>query len=420
MTPGDPRAVLRQVFDAAVAAAHPDKCVPPHLPAPPSGRTLVLGAGKAAAAMARAVEQHWDAPLSGLVITRYGHGVPCAQIEVVEAGHPVPDAAGSTATARMLDMVRNLSADDLVLFLGSGGGSALLVQAADNIALAEKQAITRALLASGAAIDDINTVRKHLSAVKGGRLALAAQPAAVHGLYISDVVGDDPATIASGPTAPDPTTREEAQAILARFAIPGSARVQASLADAASETPKPGHPGFARVRNRVIASARDALAAAAQCATEMGFTVVVLGEASGPAHMLGRAHAEEALRVLGRWSGRPVVLLSGGETTVAVRGPGRGGRNTEYLLALALALGGAPHIWALAGDTDGIDGTEDNAGAVVTPETLARARASAIDPAAALAGNDSYAVFAALGDLVHTAPTRTNVNDLRAVLIAAG
>jgi hydroxypyruvate reductase len=416
MRPADARRLLRQIFDAAVAAVHPSVCLPEYLPPRPRGRTLVCGAGKAAAAMAASVEEHWDRALSGLVITRYGHGCPTKRIEVVEAGHPVPDEAGSAATARMLGLLRDLTAEDLVLFLGSGGGSALLTSPVDAISLSEKQAITRALLKSGADIHAINTVRKHLSAIKGGRLARAAQPAAVAGLYISDVVGDDPATIASGPTAPDPTTRAEAREILARYGVDISAAVDAWLHSPESETPKPGDPLFAGVRNRVIATARDALAAAARRAEALGVTPVVLGEFAGEAREVARAHAEILRQYLAREAG-PIVLLSGGETTVTVRGCGRGGRNSEYLLALALALNGPPRIWALACDTDGIDGTEANAGALLAPDSLARAAERGVDAAAALARHDSYAVFEALGDLVQTGPTRTNVNDLRAILI---
>ncbi|HMI97235.1 MAG TPA: glycerate kinase [Micropepsaceae bacterium] len=412
----DPRAVLLRLFHVAVNAASAANCVPPNLPAHPPGRTIVIGAGKAAAAMAKAVEDHWRGPLSGLVITRYGHGVPCREIEVVEAGHPVPDEAGAAAAERMLSLVQGLSKDDLVLALISGGGSSLFALPAPGVALSDKQAVTRALLKSGARIAEINCVRKHLSAVKGGRLALAAQPATVMSLIISDVPGDDPETVASGPTAPDSTTREQALAILNKYEIAIPAAVKIWLESPASETPKPGHPAFARVQNHIIARARDALSATASEADAMGFRVVDLGDAiEGEARLVARTHAELALRQ--RAEEKSCVLISGGETTVTVKGQGRGGRNSEYLLALALALDGAAGIWAIACDTDGIDGTEANAGAIIGPDTLARGKALGADGQAALARNDSYGFFAALSDLVETGPTRTNVNDFRAILV---
>jgi hydroxypyruvate reductase len=412
-----PRAFLRDLFRTAVAAAHPSLCVPGNLPPPPRGRTLVVGAGKAAAAMAHAVEAHWAGALSGLVITRYGHSVPCRHIEVVEAGHPVPDEAGRHAAIRMRDMVGGLDEDDLVLVLVSGGGSALFALPAAGLTLADKQAVTRALLKCGAPISEINCVRKHLSGVKGGRLALAAQPARVAGLIISDVPGDDPAVVASGPTAPDATTREDAAAILRKYDIAIPDVVWRWLASPDSETPKPDHPAFARVENRVIASAKDALAAAARAAEAKGYRAVILGDAlEGEARDVAREHARLALQMAADGAGR-CVLLSGGETTVTVKGAGRGGRNAEFALALALALNGAPNIAGIAGDTDGIDGTEDNAGAIVMPDTLVRARALGRDAAGLLADNDAYGFFASLGDLVTTGPTRTNVNDFRAVWI---
>jgi len=412
----DPRAFLTQLFHRAVEAASPERCVPPNLPPPPRGRTIVIGAGKAAAAMAQAVENHWPGALSGLVITRYGHGVPCRIIEVVEAGHPVPDAAGVAAAKRMLGLVQALTPNDLVLALISGGGSSLFALPAPGIALADKQSVTRALLKSGAPISEINCVRKHLSAVKGGRLALAASPARVVGLIVSDVPGDDPATVASGPTAPDPTMHAQALAILKKYKLAVPSSVRSWLESPGSETPKPGHLAFANVENRIVASARDALAAAARMAEAEGFRVLDLGDAlEGEARVIARAHAELAL--LNLRESRSTVLISGGETTVTVRGGGRGGRNSEYALALALALKGAQRIWAIACDTDGIDGTETNAGAIVGPETLARAGALGIDAAAALARNDAYGFFQTLGDLVETGPTYTNVNDFRAILI---
>jgi hydroxypyruvate reductase len=412
----DPRAFLLGLFRSAVDAVAPARCVPTNLPMRPRGRAIVVGAGKAAAAMAKAVEDHWQGPLSGLVITRYGHGVPCHAVEVVEAGHPLPDAAGLAAAKRVLDLVRDLTPDDLVLALISGGGSSLLTLPVPTLALQDKQTVTRALLACGAPISQINCVRKHLSAVKGGRLALAAQPAAISGLIISDVPGDDPATVASGPTAPDPTTREQAIAVLNKYQIVVPSAVRSWLESPASETPKPGDPAFARVENRIIARARDALEAAARAAEAAGLMVVDLGDdLEGEARDVARAHARLALGY--RSQGKPCVLISGGETTVIVRGKGRGGRNSEYLLALALALKGSAGIWAIACDTDGIDGTETNAGAIIAPDTLERAAARNIDGEAALTNNDAYGFFQALGDLVETGPTRTNVNDFRAILV---
>ena len=366
--------------------------------------------------MAKAVEDHWQGILSGLVLTRYGHAVSCRHIEVIEAGHPVPDAAGLAGAKRMFGRVQGLSADDLVLALISGGGSSLFALPAPGVTLEDKQAVTRALLRSGAPISEINCVRKHLSAVKGGRLAIAAQPASVASLIISDIPGDDPATVASGPTVADPTTREQAAEILRKYNIASPPRVETWFADAASETPKPGHPAFARVENRIVATARDALNAAIRVAEAAGIRVIDLGDnVEGEAREVARAHAALALRAA--TEGIPCVLISGGETTVTVRGKGRGGRNSEYLLALALALDGAPGISAIACDTDGIDGTETNAGAIIAPDTLARAHAKGLDASSALAQNDAYGFFQGLGDLIETGPTRTNVNDFRAILV---
>ena len=415
----DPRDFLLDLFRAAVSAAAPATCLPPHLPAPPKGRTVVVGAGKAAAAMAKAVEDHWEGPLSGLVVTRYGHGVACSKIEVVEAGHPIPDEAGAAAAARILELVQGLSADDLVLFLGSGGGSALLTLPAPGITLQDKQALTRSLLKSGAAIGEINAVRKHLSAIKGGRIALAAAPARVLGLLICDVADGDPASIASGPTVPDPTTRDDARAVLARHGVAMPPNVARRLGDSAAETPKPGRPDFIRIKNIIVARAEDALAAAARAAEAAGVCHLVLGGAlAGEASELAAGHARRALEISRGPGPFPFVLLSGGEATVTVTGGGRGGPNGEFLLALALALDSAPGIWALACDTDGIDGGEDNAGATIAPDTLARAAAMGLDARAMLARNDSYGFFEALKTLVRVGPTRTNVNDFRAVLIA--
>ncbi|MBK7136702.1 MAG: glycerate kinase [Rhodocyclales bacterium] len=415
-----PEILLRRLFEAAVGAADPALCVPRHLPPPPPGRTLVIGAGKAAAAMARAVETHWPGELSGLVVTRYGHGVACDRIEVVEAAHPVPDEAGRKAAARMLAAVRGLTADDLVLVLISGGGSALLALPFEGIALADKQQINRALLRSGAGIGEMNCVRKHLSAIKGGRLAAAAHPARVLTLVISDVPGDDPAVVASGPTVADPGTCAEALAILEAHRIDVPPHVRQLLASGAPETPKPGDPRLARSETRVIATAQAALAAAAEAARAAGVAPLILGDAiEGEAREVAKALAGMAKSCArhGVPLAPPCVLLSGGETTVTVKGQGRGGRNAEFLLALAVALDGAAHIHAIACDTDGIDGSEDNAGAWLADDTLARARALGIDARGRLADNDGYGFFAALGDLVVSGPTRTNVNDFRAIYI---
>ncbi len=410
----DPRLLLRRLLDAALASAQPAQCVPPHLPEPPAGRTVVVGAGKAAATMARAVEDHWKGPLEGLVVTRYGHRVPTERIEVVEAAHPVPDAGGREAAARILSLAEDLGADDLALCLISGGGSALLTLPTPGIELADKQAVTGALLRSGAAIGEINCVRKHLSAIKGGRLGAACQPARVVSLLISDVPGDDPAVIGSGPTVPDPTTFGDALAVLQKYEIDEPATLIRHLASGAEETPKAGDPRLAGAETRIVATPAMALAAAAEAAREAGYEPVILGDAlEGEARALARDHAG-----LARDAAPGTVLLSGGEATVTVTGTGRGGPNAEYALALALALDGAPGVFATACDTDGIDGTEDNAGALVTPDTLARARQAGEDAAARLAANDAYGFFARLGDLVMTGPTLTNVNDFRAILVS--
>jgi glycerate 2-kinase len=421
------RKFLRGLFDAALAAADPRQTLAAAMPEPVAGRTVVVGAGKAAAAMARAFETSWQGGLAGLVVTRHGHGVPCERIEVVEAGHPVPDAAGQRAAERILELARGLGPNDQLIFLVSGGGSALLALPAPGVTLADKQAVTRALLRSGAAIGEINTVRKHLSAIKGGRLAAAAAPARLVTLAISDVPGDDPAVIASGPTVPDPTTFADARAVLAKYRIDQPAAVIAHLAAAAQETPKPGDRLFAAARYRLIASPLQALDAAAEAALAAGVTPVVLSDRiEGEARDIGLMHAAIALQLA---SGRlrvgtsslalPAVLLSGGETTVTVRGEGRGGRNSEFLLSLAAALDGAPGISAIACDTDGIDGTEDNAGAILLPDSIARAAARGVSIKEALAGNDAYGFFAAIDDLIVTGPTLTNVNDFRAILVTA-
>ena len=416
------REALRAMFDAAVAAADPRVIVAPHLPSPPQGRCVVVGAGKATATMAAAVEAAWpDVPLEGLVVTRDGHAVPTRRIEVLEASHPVPDARGEAASRRMLAAVRGLAPQDMVLALISGGASALLALPAPGLTLADKAAVNRALLASGTGIGDMNAVRKHISAIKGGRLAAAAAPARVVTLVISDVPGDDPAVIGSGPTVPDPTTREEARAILLRTGLPIPDAVWTYLASETAESPKPGTLPAGELY--MIATPMLALRAAAETARAHGLAPLILGDAiEAESRELGRAMAgiARAVRAHATPAAAPCVLLSGGETavTIGAGAAGRGGRNTEFLLGLAMSMGGAPGIWALAADTDGIDGTEDAAGAMVAPDTLARARLMRLDPAAILAGHDSYSLFAALDDLVRTGPTLTNVNDLRAILIA--
>lgn len=416
-----PHRLLELLLDAAVDAASPAIRVPEYLPPTPAGRTVVVGAGKAAASMAHAVETHWGGSLSGLVVTRYGHSVPLTRIEVVEAGHPFPDDAGQQAAKRIVERVSVLSEDDLVLGLFSGGGSALLSLPAPGITLADKLAATRALLRSGAAIGEINCVRKHLSAVKGGRLAAASAPAQLVTLMISDVPGDDPSAIASGPTVPDPTTRADALSVLKRYGIEEPASVMSYLENTEDETPKPGDPCFDNARYDVICRSQDSLEAAAKRAMEQGYEPVILGDLEGESREVARVHAGIARQVVNYGQPRPApcALLSGGETTVTVRGNGRGGRNAEFALALAVALDGLPGVYALAADTDGIDGTEDNAGCIVRPDTLNRAADAGVDPEARLADNDAYGFFSAVGGLVHTGPTLTNVNDFRAVLIEA-
>ena len=413
----DQRRLLRAMFDAAVAAASPALCVPPDLPLPPKGRTVVVGAGKAAASMAAAVEANWSEPLEGLVVTRYGHSVPCEHIEVVEAAHPVPDEAGRVAARRILELAESVGPDDLLLCLISGGGSALLALPAPGVTLEDKQAVNRELLRCGATISEINSVRKHLSAIKGGRLAAAA-PARVVSLIISDVPGDDPAVIASGPTAPDPTTSADARAILERYRVDVPTAIMAHLSSPASETPKLGGNDLNNVHNIVVATSQMALKRASAVALEAGYRLQSLGDAiEGEAREVGVQHADLARVAAANANALPVAIISGGETTVTVSGKGRGGRNLEYLLSLGLRIEGQSRISALAADTDGIDGSEDNAGAFFVPDTLKRARAAGIDPAERLAANDSYAVFEAAGDLLVTGPTFTNVNDFRAILI---
>jgi hydroxypyruvate reductase len=415
--------LLRRMFAAAIASAQPDRCVPAHLPTRAElgrGRLVVIGAGKASAAMARAVERHWDGPLSGLVVTRYGYRVPCERIEIVEAAHPVPDAAGLVAAERMLARVRGLQPEDIVLCLISGGGSSLLPLPLPGITLADKQAVNRALLASGATISEMNCVRRHLSGIKGGRLAAACHPARVITLLLSDVPGDRPLDIASGPTVADPTTCADALALLRRhgIALPGSA--MALLESGEGESVKPDDPRLARAETRMIATPQMALEAAADVARAAGYAAHILGDAlEGEARDVGKVLGAVALQVANRGQpfASPCVLLSGGETTVTVRGSGRGGRNVEFLLSLGLALQGHPRIHALAGDTDGVDGLDDIAGAVLGPDTLARAWSQGLRPQDMLANNDGHGFFEALGDSVVTGPTLTNVNDFRAIVI---
>jgi len=420
-----PKELLVESFRAAVAAADPLEILPAHLPSPPAGRTLVLGAGKAAAAMALAVEQRWPAaaPLDGLVITRYRHGLLTNRIKVIEAGHPVPDESGEKAAREILRLAKTLGPDDLLLALVSGGGSALLSVPLDGISMNELKATTKELLRCGAPIQDMNTVRKHLSVIQGGRLA-AATKARVLALVISDVTGDDPTHIASGPCAPDPTTYRDALDVLARYAVQAPKNIVDFLERGARgempESPKPGDKVFARVENRVIATAQQSLQAAAAFFRGHGVAPAILGDSvTGEASEVAKVYGALArqVRQYGEPFARPVALISGGECTVTVRGKGRGGRCAEFLLALAIDLGGLDGIHALAADTDGIDGSEDNAGATLAPDSLARAAAAGLAAKRLAAANDSYSFFSVLGDLVVTGPTRTNVNDYRVILV---
>jgi hydroxypyruvate reductase len=415
------RALLRRMFEAAIAAAQPALCVPPALPEAPRGRLIVIGAGKASAEMARAVERNWPGPLTGLVVTRYGYAVPCERIEIVEASHPVPDAAGLSAARRMLDRVQGLSADDTVLCLISGGGSSLLPLPAEGISLEDKQLVNQALLTSGASIGEMNCVRRHLSAIKGGRLAAACHPARVVTLLISDVPGDDPRDIASGPTVGDASTCADALDIIRRYRITLPEHVLDVLRSGRGESIKPDDPRLARAEVRMIATPQMALEAAAQVAAAAGITSYILGDSiEGEARDVGKVMAGIALQAARRGQpfAAPCVLLSGGETTVTVRGQGRGGRNVEFLLSCAIALQGEAGIHGLAGDTDGVDGQEEIAGAWIAPDTLARAWEYGLRPRDSLDNNDGHGFFQALGDSVVTGPTLTNVNDFRALLIA--
>lgn len=414
--------LLRTLFDAAIAAAQPERCVPPHLPLPSNvaGRLVVLGAGKASAAMAFAVEQHWHGPLAGLVITRYGYGAPCNRIEIVEAGHPVPDAAGEAAARRLLALAQSLGPEDHVLCLVSGGGSALLPLPLPGITLAQLQELNRALLASGASISEINTLRRHLSAIKGGRLAAACHPAQLTTLLISDVPGDQLIDIASGPTVADPTTCADALEIVARYRLQLPDAARRALESGSGESVKPGDPRLACSNAHLVAAPIQSLQAAADVARHGGYTPFILSDAmEGEAREVGKVLAALALACAedrGAFP-RPCVLLSGGETTVTVRGTGCGGRNVECLLAFTLATHGHPHIHALMGDTDGVDGAKEIAGAWMAPDTLQQADAAGLKPRAALDSNDAHTFFHTLGLSVITGPTRTNVNDFRAILI---
>lgn len=412
--------LLREMFDAAVEAAQPSLVLQRHLPEPPAGKTIVVGAGKASAAMAKTLEEQWPHPLIGCVVTRDGHGVPCQRIEVIEASHPVPDKRAVAAGQRILEMVHGLSSDDLVIALISGGGSSLLVAPATGLTLGDKQAVNMALLTSGASISEMNCVRKHLSAIKGGRLAAAAFPARVITLLISDVPGDDPSIIASGPTIGDTTTAADALAILNAYGIREPASVIDHLKGSRDETPRPEDPRLANSAVSIVATPQASLEAAARVATAAGLNAFILsdsieGESRDVAQVLG-AIARQVART-GQPFPRPCVLLSGGETTVTVRGKGRGGRNVEFLLSLASYLDGDNNIWAIAADTDGIDGSEEIAGAILRPNTIARARSLGIDAGAYLANNDGHSFFEALGDQVNSGPTHTNVNDFRALIV---
>jgi glycerate 2-kinase len=422
MAAPEPRALLRQMFDAAVAAAQPSRCLAAHLPTPPKGRTIVIGAGKASAEMARALEAHWSGPLEGLVVTRYGYDVPCQHIEIVQAAHPVPDAAGLEAAQRIRALVSDLTPDDLVIALISGGGSSLLVAPGEGLTLQDKQAVNTALLASGASISEMNCVRRHLSSLKGGRLGALCHPARLCTLLISDVPGDLPMDIASGPTVADPSTCAQALDILQRYQIQVPDSVLRLLNSEVGESIKPGDPRLLGSTVRMITAPQLALEAAAEVARAAGVTPYILGDSlEGEARDVGTVMAGMARQVAQRGQpfATPCVLLSGGETTVTLRGKGVGGRNVEFLLAMAIALGETPGVYALAGDTDGVDGAQEIAGAISTPDTLSRAWELGLNPRKHLDNNDAHTFFGALGDAVVTGPTLTNVNDFRAVFIGS-
>ncbi|MBJ6752340.1 glycerate kinase type-2 family protein [Geomonas anaerohicana] len=417
----EPRKLLQQMFEAAVLSARPEYCLARHLPAPPRGRLIVVGAGKASAAMAHAFEEAWEGEISaGLVVTRYGYEVPCRRIEVVSAAHPVPDQAGCAAAARMLELVRGLTCDDLVICLISGGGSALLPLPLPGVTLAQKQELSRELLRCGAGISEINCVRRHLSAIKGGRLAAACHPARVLTLAISDVPGDGPADIASGPTVGDPTTCADALAIVDRYRIRLPDSLRDCLESGRGESVSPDDPRLGGAQFRLVATPQAALEAAAQVAQANGIAAHILSDRiEGESREVAKVLAALALQVARRRQpfAAPCVVLSGGETTVTVRGSGRGGPNVEFLLALALALQGEKGIYAVAGDTDGVDGQEETAGGFVSPDLLSRAWELGINPRNSLDDNDGHGFFAALGETLVTGPTLTNVNDFRAILI---
>lgn len=414
-----------QLFRAAVDAADPERTIASHLPPKPKGRTIVIGAGKGSAQMASAFEKAWaskypDSPIQGLVVTRYGFGAPCKHIEIIEASHPVPDAAGLVASKRLLEVVSDLTADDLVIALISGGGSALLPSPPEGMTIEDEIAVNKTLLASGAPISAMNAVRKHLSTIKGGRLAAAAHPARVYSLIVSDIPGDNPAFVASGPTVPDETTREEALAIVDRYGLDLPQTALAHLRSVAADAPKPRDAVFGNHEHHVIASAGVSLDAAARAAREHGIEAVILSDAiEGEAREVAHVHAALAKHVLAKNQpfAKPVVILSGGETTVTVRGKGKGGRNTEFLLSLAMDIDGANGISAFAADTDGIDGSEDNAGAFADSTSVARLLAKGYDASAYLNGNNAWTAFNAIDDLFVPGPTGTNVNDLRAILV---
>lgn len=416
----DPKQFLTSVFEAAVAAADPELTIRRHLPAKPKGRTIVIGAGKGSAQMAAAFEKAWDGPLEGVVVTRYGFAAPCERIKIVEASHPVPDANGLEAAKLLLETVSGLTEDDLVVALVSGGGSALLPSPAGNLTLADEIAVNEALLASGAPISAMNTIRKHISGIKGGRLAAAAHPARVVSLVVSDIPGDNPALVASGPTVPDEASRADALRLIETYRIALPANVMAHINSAAADAPQPTDPRFARNEVHVIASAAVSLDAAAEAARKQGVETVILSDAiEGEAREIGGVHAAIAREVAtrNRPFNKPVLILSGGETTVTLRAKGKGGRNSEFLLAFAIGIAGLQGIDALAADTDGIDGSEDNAGAFADGSTVSRMHAASVDAKAMLAGNNAWTAFNSVGDLFAPGPTGTNVNDLRAILI---